>query len=493
MQNQTMEVWRNCVLPSIDAWDGAFFDGMPKMPACNLTGVGQDCCPYLCLMANWYLRNQTFCINEMAPAFFNCQKNYTGQISNINSTELTNAAEMYLNLGGTLSAITIACSLVVVLISLWMNFYRQWAEQIILSKALFVLAFGACLNHSFTQKTCSFELSVATTSFMFGDILWTILLLGRLVYTANRPFQQPSFITGVAGNWLFVLIVTLVLGTGLRMYMPRGQSGSGYMQYVPICLLARIFAENDPNSLPAKSSDANFALLLFVYIPYLVVFAVNLAGLVYIWRRFSSKDFRGLPSTSARSHVLRTIKQYLAVQFIYILLVFIFYFAGLNVHTCAAATYVIPKALTFTYEEQKNILRFPPACVSWEGYRCNYDHNDKLEADVALRVMQLMFFTLFCLRGVPDLIVFLFLNKSQIADRIRDREYQRRSLRLPASSTDSLLGNSEGSDGVQSLNIAHKLREDIMAYTQVQDSKSLFIQICPVLHVDRKPLRDFYV
>jgi hypothetical protein len=184
-----------------------------------------------------------------------------------------------------------------------------------------------------------------------------------------------------------------------------------------------------------------------------------------------------MPSTSARSHVLRTIKQYLAVQFIYILLVFIFYFAGFNIHTCAAATFVIPKPQTpwtITYEEQKNFLRFPPACVSWEGYSCNHTLKD---ADVNLQVMQLMFFTLFCLRGVPDLIVFLFLNKSQIADRIRDREYQRRSLRdVSTSSTESLLGSGEGADGdgVQSLNIAHKLREDIMAYTQVQDSKPLF-------------------
>jgi len=84
-----------------------------------------------------------------------------------------------------------------------------------------------------------------------------------------------------------------------------------------------------------------------------------------------------------------------------------------------------------------------------------------LKANVELQVMQLMFFTLFCLRGVPDLIVFLFLNKRQIADRIRDREYQRRSLRdVSTSSTESLLGSGEGADGdgVQSLNIAHKLR-----------------------------------
>jgi hypothetical protein len=263
------------------------------------------------------------------------------------------------------------------------------------------------------------------------------------------------------------------------------------MQYVPLCLLARIFAEADPKSITTRLSDANFALLVFVYIPYIFVFVVNLAGLVYIWRRFSPKDLRGLPSTSARSHVLRTIKQYLAVQFIYILLVFILYFAGFNIHTCTAATYVINS--TFTHEQQMKILRFPPACVSWEGYRCNYDQNDKLEADTALRVMQLMFFTLFCLRGVPDLIVFLFLNKTQIADRIRDREYQRRSLRLSKSSTDSLLGSGERADGVQSLNIAHKLREDIMAYTQVQDSKGRFLQICPVSHVDRQPLRDFSV
>ncbi len=159
-----------------------------------------------------------------------------------------------------------------------------------------------------------------------------------------------------------------------------------------------------------------------------------------------------------------TLARYLAVQFIYILLVFTFYFAGFDVHTCKNGTYRT-SSQHYTAAEQKKILSFPPACVSWEGYRCDGDDEKTLSV---MRVMQLMFFTLFCLRGVPDLIVFLFLNKSRIIDRIRDREYQRRSLRMPAAiQAEALLGSGEGHDGVQSLNIAHKLREDIMAYTQV--------------------------
>ncbi len=98
--------------------------------------------------------------------------------------------------------------------------------------------------------------------------------------------------------------------------------------------------------------------------------------------------------------------------------------------------------------------------------------------------MQHAFMVLFCLRGLPDLLVFLYLNKSRIIERIRDREFNHRGTGTnrttntsgsPASWSVPLVSaaNDDDFSGVQSLNIARKFREEIMAYTQVRSLTAL--------------------
>jgi hypothetical protein len=195
-------------------------------------------------------------------------------------------------------------------------------------------------------------------------------------------------------------------------------------------------------------------------------------GLVYIWKRFSQQDSKGGPSSSVRLNVLRTIKQYLAVQFSYSFLVLSTYFAGWFIHTCGINSTFIEKQTELNQNNYKNILAFPPPCVSWEGQPCNLQTaaDDSLKAFSV--VMQHAFMVLFCLRGLPDLLVFLYLNKSRIIERIRDREFNHRgtnSSSVPLVSA----ANDDDFSGVQSLNIAHKFREEIMAYTQVRSLTAL--------------------
>lgn len=249
---------------------------------------------------------------------------------------------------------------------------------------------------------------------------------------------------------------------------------------MPLCIIARTFAETDSDS--DAFGGLNRALVIFLYMPYVLVFFLNLMGLVYIWKRFSQQDGKGGPSSSVRLRVLRTIKQYLAVQFSYTFLVLSTYFAGWFIHTCGTNSTFIEKQTESNQNNYKNILAFPPPCVSWDGQPCNL----QTAADGSLKafsvVMQHAFMVLFCLRGLPDLLVFLYLNKSRIIERIRDREFNHRGTNRTGSTSGSptswsvplvSAANDDDFSGVQSLNIAHKFREEIMAYTQVRSLTTL--------------------
>jgi hypothetical protein len=249
---------------------------------------------------------------------------------------------------------------------------------------------------------------------------------------------------------------------------------------VPLCIIARTFAEIDKES--DNFGGLNRALVLFLYLPYWFVFVFNFIGLVYIWKRFSQKDGKGGPSTSVRLRVLRTIKQYLAVQFFYSFLVLSTYFAGWYIHTCGADSTFVEWQKEANEKNVENILAFPPPCASWSGQPCNLQTatNDSLKTFSV--VMQHAFMVLFCLRGLPDLLVFLYLNKSRIIERIRDREFNHRGTHRSGSSSKStsswsvplVAPNDEDFRGVQSLNIAHNFREEIMAYTQVHSLTAMF-------------------
>ncbi len=240
--------------------------------------------------------------------------------------------------------------------------------------------------------------------------------------------------------------------------------GFGYLQLVPICLASREFARKiDVGSTPQSNTfDLNANLIGFLYVPYGFVVSVNIIGLVFIWKRFSSKDSQSNASSLARLRVLRTIWQYLAWYLVYTLLLFTAYIIPIRVHTCSRSTYKYSDRTEDLNSDTDDIdiLKFPPACVSWRGYFCD----STAEPSEFNRAIQNIFFALFCLRGVPDLLVFLHLNIGRIIDVIRGREYRTTSMRSKSSMSQPL--NEE--HGVQSLNIAHRFREDIMAFTQVR-------------------------
>jgi hypothetical protein len=381
-------------------------------------------------MANSLMSNVSHCNKSMVPAYFDCQATRSTKLHH--DSHMLEYFETYQQLGKALSSVTIACCAVVFLISLYCKFYSQWAEQIILSKALFVFGFGVCLLTSFNDDQCTLQTSVATLSLILGDILWTCVLLVKLVYTAKRPFEQASLLTGIIGNWVIVVAICSGYAVGVYFALSFGvtdeSAGAGYLQSVPICLVPRLFAQKFRNT--GLKTPFNQYLFFFLYIPYCLVFIVNIVGLVYIRKRFSSQKFQGNASFSARLKVLRTIKQYLASYFLYTFFLILIYLIPFNVHSCSPEKSIYRssnhnKNDVINNENQEFIVQFPPACLSWMGYVCNL-HEEGPGAqnpNGIFYVLQILFFILFCLRGVPDLIVFFFLNKNRIIQLIRGREY----------------------------------------------------------------------
>jgi hypothetical protein len=412
----------NCIDYTSDILNQKQPSNLLQLNNCSLD-VSKECCKYVCIMSNSLMGNVSHCNRSMTPAYFDCRNSYTlGSRPSPPDLDVWAEFKYYQYLGTVLSATTVACCTAVFLISLYCKFYSQWAEQIILSKTLFVFGFGICLLTSFQGSECTLKTSVATLSLIFGDILWTCVLLWKLVYTVKRPFQQASHVTGIVGNWAFVVVSCWIFAAGAYAALENGlnnvSAGAGYLQYVPICLVSRMFAEKEDGVL---ALGFNFKLFFFLYVPYLVVFIMNSFGLVYIWRRFSLKNSKLNASLSARLRVLRTIKQYLASYFIYTFFLVVIYIIPINVHSCTSST--LKYSATDKYrdeniENKERIVQFPPSCVSWKGYLCNGETNPS----VFYIGMQKTFFALFCLRGVPDLIVFFFLNKNRIIELIRGRE-----------------------------------------------------------------------
>lgn len=400
--------------------------GRLNLAECALD-VSKECCKYICIMSNSLMGNFSHCDKFMLPAYLACQADLLKELDTFNALEVF---RHYQHIGTVASAITVACCLVVFLISLYCNFYSQWAEQIILSKTLFVFGFGVCLLTSFRSGECNLETSVTTLTLILGDILWTCVLLAKLVYTVRRPFQHSSFLTGIVGNWAFVVVICSAWAVGvyfaLKDGVKNGSTGAGYLQSVPICLVHRLFAEKETS---LRAGAFNYNLFMFIYLPYILVVLVNITGLVYIWRRFSSKDSQRSASFSARLRVLRTIKQYLASYFVYTFCLIVIWLIPFNVHTCSAekSTYKysvdnMTKYYDFNNKNKIDIVQFPPSCASWNGFLCNPRENGASNPNAYFNGMQILFFSLFCLRGVPDLIVFFFLNKNRIIELIRGRE-----------------------------------------------------------------------
>jgi hypothetical protein len=265
--------------------------------------------------------------------------------------------------------------------------------------------------------------SVATASLMFGDILWTVLLLGKLASTAVRPFQQSSFVKSILLYWIIVCVVVALFAYAMYTY-----SNWGYLQFVPICLVP---------SGGAKGINPN--LFLFVYLPFILVFTLNAVGICWIRRRFF---FQANKSESVRRKVIRVVIQYLVFNICYTILLLIIYLTGLDIHTC------------WLFSSSS-----PPSCLSWDGFQCNASSVNRVAFNA-----QLTFFVLFCLRGAPELLVFLHLNRTRIIERLRDREYVRYSEDYSTSGKWRLLADSAG---MQAFNFAQKFREDIMEFTQV--------------------------
>jgi hypothetical protein len=250
------EPWRNCSLyeyngPEIPFWPQD--DGL-RIEKCTI-GNDQKCCEYFCMMSNSKQWNVSFCNVTLAPAYFNCLRTLSNTPTS--QADLFKVFRGFQSTGNWATAITVACCALILLVSVCFKFYNQWAEQIILSKAVFLLGFGACLLVSFhNDGLCDLGLSVATTSAMFGDLLWTMFLVGKLVYTANRPFQHKSFANSIAGTWFFVCSLTLILGVGLRFVYRRGVTGSGYLQCASLLLTAMQYCNGSTGTCPCASSRA---------------------------------------------------------------------------------------------------------------------------------------------------------------------------------------------------------------------------------------------
>ncbi len=239
----------------------------------------------------------------------------------------------------------------------------------------------------------------------------------------------------------------------------------GYLQVAPICLVPRLFAMTQKNLIsgPFRTfENVNFKLLGFVYVPYVIVFVVNFIGLaLLIWKKISF------------TRSLLTIKQYLAWYLVYTILLGTFYGILDSVHTCFgySATYAFNSSAETPTDDTTNnqgnteirIVQFPPSCVSWRGYQCKDENPEGPNPNHY--AVQNIFFALFCLRGVTELLLFLHLNIGRIIDVIRDREYRTTSLRSKSTMSQPL--NEDF--GVQSLQCADKnTRNDIMAFTQVR-------------------------
>jgi hypothetical protein len=390
----------------------------------------------------------------MAPAYFGCMDYLYGP-NPPESVDIVYAS--YNKVGRVTSAITIACCAIIISVAVGLKFYNQWAEQIILSKTLFVLGFGVCLFYSFGSPlgNCDATLAASTATLIVGDILWTIVLLWVLKNTANRPFQHTSFTKGILFYWFCVAGFCCIYGYLVSYFLTHSHIPTqGYLQYVPICLVSRTFAASDSNG---GNSNANVNLIVFIYTPYILIFVLDIFGVLYIRRRFSSSSAHS-SKNSARLKVLVTIRNYLGSYAVYTLFLFGVYLTGLHIHSCPDSTWNSTKNVN-------NSLIFPPNCVSWQGYECDSAY----QKSSVLNAFQYLFFSLFCLRGVPDLLVFLYLNKARIVERIRNREYERTARSsIDNQRSEALLGSA--GRGVQSLNIAHRLREDIMAYTQVHQT-----------------------
>ncbi len=189
-------IYRSKILLPFNASDELPFD------YCTLD-VSPECCEYGCIVWNSIQNNVSHCNKSLAPAYFSCRN--SGTLQNISypaDSDMFKVFESYQSLGRACSGITIACCAIIFLVSLYCKFYSQWAEQIILSKTLFVFGFGVCLLKSFhTDGECKIETSVATITLIFGDILWTSVLVFKLVKDVYRPFQQASILTGILINW----------------------------------------------------------------------------------------------------------------------------------------------------------------------------------------------------------------------------------------------------------------------------------------------------
>ena len=427
--------------------------------------LGEACCSYQCMMSNLVspTDSRVHC-TDMASAYSSCMLNFSLTDTHDFSDSIYDS---YQRIGIGTSSFTIACCVIVIFIAVFLKSYRQWAEQVILSKTIFVLGFGLSLLFSFVEESCTDTLAATTSSFIVGDLLWTIVLLWVLKNTAKRPFQQMSFTKGILLYWAVVTTVCVSYGFGFGYFLQKYKVG-GYMQYVPICLVSRLVAINSTaigDDTANILSSGNIGLIGFVYSPYLLIFVVDILGVLYVWRRFSS-------SSAHASRLLSTTRKYLGWFAVYTVTLVVFYLAGLSIHSCPHSTYKWPHDSGIgAYSNNpgsnrtiRNCLKFPPPCVSWQGYQC-----DSFSQNNNQNVAQYLFFSLFCLRGVPDLLVFLYLNKARIVERIRNREYERTARSsIDNQRSEALLGSA--GRGVQSLNIAHKLREDIMAYTQVHQT-----------------------
>ncbi len=256
------EPWRNCSLypfqfPTENDRNIPFWNSKDvlvndlRIDNCTI-GDNPTCCRYFCMMSNSKQVNVSFCNSTLAPAFFDCLSLLSGTTTP--HSNLFQEFRNYQSTGNWATAITVACCVVILLVSVCFKFYSQWAEQIILSKAVFLLGFSACLLVSFhNDGDCDLGLSVATTSAMFGDLLWTIFLVGKLVYTANRPFQHKTLANSIVGTWFFVCSLTSVLGVGLRFMYQRGVTGSGYLQCASLRFTAVQHCNSSTGTCPCAS------------------------------------------------------------------------------------------------------------------------------------------------------------------------------------------------------------------------------------------------
>ena len=196
--------------------------------------LGEECCKYQCIMANSLSPQsaQDLC-SDMTDSYISCMRKLSYYDADSGHFSGNSTYFNYAEIGRASSIATIACCLIVIFIAVFLKFYNQWAEQIILSKTMFVLGFGLSLLSSF-DRYCTDGLAAVTSSLIVGDLLWTIVLLWVLKNTANRPFQQTSFAKGILLYWAVVVAICFIYGFSFRQFLKHFQV-SGHLQYVPIC------------------------------------------------------------------------------------------------------------------------------------------------------------------------------------------------------------------------------------------------------------------